>query len=142
MAGASQSISPAAFAAALKELPLSGLYAKAAEISNSIKHLQRSNEEMREFAAESCESERDRSEMHSYVVENEGVIALMRERIQLLKDEVGSRGQRWIEKEDDDGEGSGRDQTEPVVNGTGSSAEPEPQPESVDGDGQDDGVYL
>jgi len=43
-------ISPAAFAEALKDLPMSTLHLKAAELRNSIAHLDYSNEELKPFA--------------------------------------------------------------------------------------------
>lgn len=43
-------ISPAAFAEALKDLPMSTLHLKAAELRNSIAHLDYSNEQLKPFA--------------------------------------------------------------------------------------------
>jgi hypothetical protein len=43
-------ISPARFAEALKDLPLSTLHLKAAELRNSIAHLDYSNEQLKPFA--------------------------------------------------------------------------------------------
>lgn len=43
-------ISPTAFAEALKDLPMSTLHLKAAELRNSIAHLDYSNEQLKPFA--------------------------------------------------------------------------------------------
>ncbi|PYH95850.1 hypothetical protein BO71DRAFT_322351 [Aspergillus ellipticus CBS 707.79] len=104
MSGESLPIAPAAFAEAIKELTLPVLYAKVSEIRNSIAHLHRSNLELRTFVDESCETESDRRELESYILENEGVLVSMTERIALLKAEVEARGQQWIELEDDNKE--------------------------------------
>ncbi|KAL1856042.1 hypothetical protein Plec18170_003910 [Paecilomyces lecythidis] len=93
----SQPITPAAFAEALKSLPLSAVYAKVSEIRNSIAHLHRSNVELKLFIEESAESESDKRELESYISENEGVIETMNERVELCKAEVEERGQQWIE---------------------------------------------
>ncbi|GAD95859.1 hypothetical protein NFIA_016480 [Paecilomyces variotii No. 5] len=92
-----QPITPAAFAEALKSLPLSAVYAKVSEIRNSIAHLHRSNAELKLFIEESTESESDKRELESYISENEGVIETMNERVELCKAEVEERGQQWIE---------------------------------------------
>lgn len=85
------------FAEAIRDLPLPNLYAKVFEIQNSIAHLHRSNDEMRSFITESCETEEDKRELQTYISDNERVFVNMTERIKLLKEEVERRGQRWIE---------------------------------------------
>lgn len=85
------------FAEAIRDLPLPNLYAKVSEIQNSVAHLHRSNDEMKSFIAESCETEEDRRELESYITENERLFITMTERIKMLKDEVERRGQRWVE---------------------------------------------
>ncbi|KAL4877203.1 hypothetical protein BJY04DRAFT_198754 [Aspergillus karnatakaensis] len=90
-------ITPAAFAEAIKELTLPVLYAKVAELQNSIVHLRRSNQELHTFVAESCDNETDKQEIEGYISENEDVLKAMGERIQLCKAEVEERGQTWIE---------------------------------------------
>ncbi|KAL1840653.1 hypothetical protein VTJ49DRAFT_261 [Mycothermus thermophilus] len=50
MSAESQPITPARFAAALKDLPLSSLYLKLLELRNSIAHLDYSNEQLRPYA--------------------------------------------------------------------------------------------
>lgn len=120
-------ITASIFADAIKELPLSTVYAKVSELRNSISHLHRSNDELRSFITSSCESEDDRRELESYVSENEGVVASMQERIGLLKAEVENRGQLWIEVENATDARTDGSQTTSTVNGasrdaTGSSA--------------------
>lgn len=124
MSSEAQPITPAAFAEALKSLPLSALYAKVSEIRNSIAHLQRSNAELKLFIEESTESESDKRELETYITENEVVIETMNERISLCKAEVEERGQQWIEldanpEEQQNGTAEGEETTTtaPVVNG-------------------------
>ena len=83
---------PARFAAALRDLPLSSLHAKAAELRNSITHLLSSNEELKPFAAA---GDKDCAEA---ITENEEVIRRMEERISLLRIEVEGRGMKWVEE--------------------------------------------
>ncbi|KAL4930062.1 uncharacterized protein BDV17DRAFT_47929 [Aspergillus undulatus] len=156
-------ITPAAFAEAIKELTLPVLYVKVAELQNSIAHLQRSNQELRAFIAESCESEADKQELQEYIAENEEVKKSMDERIRLCKAEVEGRGSTWIDLDAEPGAGAGTEGThaqaqgqeqEPeqpagsgsaapaAVNGTASSTDA-PSAERPNGqeDGND-GVYL
>ncbi|KAI9376847.1 hypothetical protein BJX61DRAFT_538540 [Aspergillus egyptiacus] len=151
MSSESLPITPAAFAEAIKELTLPSLYAKVAELRNSIAHLQRSNQELRTFIAESCESDADKRELESYITENEVVMESMNGRIQLCKAEVEGRGQRWIEL-DTGAERNPEHREESDVqntpaagaNGTG-TATPEENPErsrSGEDDGGEDGLYL
>ncbi|KAL2011780.1 hypothetical protein VTN00DRAFT_4498 [Thermoascus crustaceus] len=103
MSAESQPITPAAFAEAIKSLPLSAVYAKVSELRNSIAHLHRSNAELRLFIAENeadeaTASEAEKRELEGYIAENEGVIAAMTERIALLRTEIEvNRGQTWVE---------------------------------------------
>lgn len=92
MSAESQPITPARFAAALPDLTVESLHAKAAEIRNSIAHLKSSNEQLREFA---MEGDKD---CYEAMVENEEVIERMEHRIEMLKAEVEGRGLRWIEE--------------------------------------------
>ncbi|KAL4968967.1 uncharacterized protein BDV14DRAFT_196285 [Aspergillus stella-maris] len=152
-------ITPAAFAEAIKELTLPVLYAKVAELRNSIAHLQRSNLELRQFITESCESEEDQRELAIYVLENEQVKKSMDERIRLCKAEIEGRGSAWIEldlepsseREREGAQGDAQEQTTgpgatatPAVNGTGTGTNAPSTDRSRDreGDGGDDGVYL
>ncbi|OOG01181.1 hypothetical protein ASPCADRAFT_941 [Aspergillus carbonarius ITEM 5010] len=156
MSSESLPIALTAFAEAIKELPLPVLYAKVSEIRNSIAHLHRSNQELRAFIAESCESETDKQELESYIIENEGVAVSMTERIDLLKAEVESRGQQWIElDEKEKGQQNGDSASSPsqATNGTTEGSEATVQrgssnPASTEnsGDAQtgqdEEGVYL
>ena len=96
MSAESRPIAAEAFAAALTELPLSAVYAKALEIQNSKVHLERSNAELRLFIQETPGGDKDCEEA---VVENEDVIKRMVERIALVRAEVEGRGQKWIDLE-------------------------------------------
>ncbi|KAL2043293.1 hypothetical protein N7G274_003599 [Stereocaulon virgatum] len=89
MSSTSIPIPPHRFAEAIKELPLANLHFKAAEIRNSISHLQSSNEQLQYFAGE---GDRDCAEA---IEENVVVIQRMEERIALLKREVEGRGFEW-----------------------------------------------
>ena len=89
MSATAPPITPARFAAALPALPLSNLYAKAAELRNSIIRLEDSNAQLQSFAEEG-----DR-ECADAIRENEEVIARMEERVELLKAEVEGRGFLW-----------------------------------------------
>ncbi|EED20269.1 conserved hypothetical protein [Talaromyces stipitatus ATCC 10500] len=125
MSAEAQPISPIAFAEAIKELPLSSLYAKVSELRNSISHLTRSNEELRTYIIESEEGpdSPDNKELEAYVLENEEVMQAMAERIRLLKVEVEGRGQRWMEEVLEDGDGGEIEedaQSPPLVNGVSS----------------------
>ncbi|RAL12007.1 uncharacterized protein BO97DRAFT_68328 [Aspergillus homomorphus CBS 101889] len=104
MSDESLPISPLAFAEAIKELPLPVLYAKVSEIRNSIAHLHRSNAELQSFIDESCESDTEKRELESYITENKDVVTAMMERVTLLKAEVESRGQQWIELDEKNNE--------------------------------------
>ena len=158
------SITASMFAEAIKDLPLSNIFAKASEIQNSIAHLHRSNDEMRAFVADSCDTEDDKREIEGYVSENEGIVTSMYERIALLKAEVEGRGQRWIEAANGAGANAANaheEQTEPssssetaalaataqpVVNGTteGETHRGETAQESrgSDADREQEGIYL
>ncbi|KAL1967543.1 hypothetical protein VTN77DRAFT_3058 [Rasamsonia byssochlamydoides] len=124
MSAESRPITPAAFAEALKALPLSAVYAKVSELRNSIAHLTRSNEELRTYIRESegGPEAADNKEIEGYIQENEGVIDAMTERITLCKAEIEERGERWIEEGGEpiaDGVlERGGDGTSPVINGT------------------------
>lgn len=99
MSSTSTPIPPHRFAEAIKELPLANLYSKAAEIRNSISHLQSSNEQLQSLADE---GDRDCAEA---IQENVVVIQRMEGRIRLLKAEVEGRGSKWEEDEELNGNG-------------------------------------
>ncbi|KAK4250803.1 hypothetical protein C7999DRAFT_11448 [Corynascus novoguineensis] len=127
MSAESLPITPARFAAALKDLPLSSLHLKVLELRNSIAHLDYSNEQLRPFAEgtttthtttatttttdsteESASPTTGTGEPEARVGvpdqdcldairENEVVIERMQERIRLVRAEVESRGLSWAE---------------------------------------------
>ena len=133
MSSRSGPITAALFADAIKDIPLSLVYSKAAELQNSISHLQRSNNELRNFIADAEEPEEDKRKIQQYIVENEGVIDSMTERIRLLRAEVEARGQPWVGKEDDAAQEVYRE----GQNGTSDESSRQPDGEHADG-----GVYL
>jgi hypothetical protein len=89
-------ITPARFAAALRDLPLSSVALKAAEIRNSIVHLEYSNLQLKPFAHPRSGEAGDPDCVEA-IQENEGVLLRMNERIDLLKAEVERRGVSWRE---------------------------------------------
>jgi hypothetical protein len=113
-------ISPARFAAALKDLPLSSLHLKATEIRNSITHLDYSNEQLRPFAdgTEPSSNGRPDQDCVDAIKENEIVIGRMQERIALLRAEVEARGSSWLEFQNAEELQEGREGGT-LVNGTG-----------------------
>lgn len=159
MSAQSISFTASMFADAIKDLPLPNIFAKASEIENSIAHLHRSNDEMRAFVADSCDTEEDKREIEGYVSDNEGLVTSMLERIALLKAEVEGRGQRWIEAAngtDTNAAGAQGQQTapsssstttaQPVVNGTAEGEahldETAQEPRDSDADREQEGIYL
>ncbi|KAF4632419.1 hypothetical protein G7Y89_g5707 [Cudoniella acicularis] len=117
-------ISPARFAEALKDLPLSTLHLKATEIRNSIAHLDYSNEQLKPFAdgTEGSTNGVPDQDCQDAIRENEVVIARMQERIQLLRQEVENRGSSWMEfrtPEELAQESAQEEGAEGLVNGTG-----------------------
>ncbi|OAA82390.1 hypothetical protein LEL_01935 [Akanthomyces lecanii RCEF 1005] len=104
-------ISPARFAAALKDLSVTMLHLKVLEIRNSIAHLQYSNDQLRPFAdgtataassgaaaatAAASPGEPDQDCVDA-IRENEQVVERMAERIALVRMEVEERGVSWDE---------------------------------------------
>ena len=118
MSAESRPISPGRFAQALKDLPVSSLYAKAHELQNSVAHLRRSNEELKSYSASQAAAGGDRDCLEA-VAENEVVIQRMLERVQLVRAEMERRGRRWHEA--DPGEIRQLEE-EVVVNGYGNGA--------------------
>ena len=91
MSTTARPISPTRFAAAIKELPLSSLHEKAAELRNSQKHLHESNAQLQEYA------EHGDQDCVDAIRENEEVIARIEDRVALLRNEVEVRGFLWSE---------------------------------------------
>ncbi|POS73166.1 hypothetical protein DHEL01_v208443 [Diaporthe helianthi] len=97
-------ITPARFAAALKDLSPASLHLKVLEIRNSLAHLAHSNAQLRPFAEGAVaaiggspgEPDADCAEA---IRENEAVIERMRARIELVRAEVEGRGMSWSEFE-------------------------------------------
>ena len=127
MSSSSQPIPSHRFAAAIKELPLANLHSKAAEIRNSISHLEASNQQLKSYADD---GDRDCAEA---IQENVLVIHRMEERIRLLKSEVEGRGFRWGEDEDKVEDGA------TITNGTGHNERSETSPQVADGSQQNAG---
>ncbi|KAK4093425.1 hypothetical protein Purlil1_2582 [Purpureocillium lilacinum] len=122
MSADTRPISPARFAAALKDLSVGMLHLKVLEIRNSIAHLQYSNDQLRPFAdgsatatatatstasssgtnapaaaaAVAAAGEPDQDCVDA-IRENEQVIDRMAERIALVRIEVEERGMSWTE---------------------------------------------
>lgn len=101
-------ISPAAFAEALEALPLTALHLKAAEIRNSLAHLEYSNAQLEPFARPPAGSAEQPDQVCIDAIEdNLGVMTQMRERLRLLRAEAERRGVGW-------GELLGRDDIEEI----------------------------
>lgn len=97
-------ISPARFAAALKDLSAASLHLKVLEIRNSLAHLAHSNAQLRPFAegtvaALGGEPGEPDADCADAIRENEVVIERMRGRIELVRAEVEERGLSWREFE-------------------------------------------
>ena len=119
MASRSQPITLARFAAALKELPSSSLFAKVAEIRNSMAHLSHSNAELKDFAESGDQACADA------IAENEEVVERMRWRLMLLKGEIEGRGLEWNEPMTTDVDGNfDSTQTEDGFQSNGNSTRP------------------
>ncbi|KAF2862761.1 hypothetical protein K470DRAFT_262629 [Piedraia hortae CBS 480.64] len=89
-------ISLQAFGEAITSLTSGNLFAKAAEIDNSLLHLVQSNEIL---------AQEDDDECRLAVKENEELIKTLKKRLNLLQSEVEKRGLKWTEKESVNGEG-------------------------------------
>ncbi|CAO2650609.1 Nn.00g019010.m01.CDS01 [Neocucurbitaria sp. VM-36] len=137
-------ISPARFAKALEDLPISSLYGKYAELTNQIQHLESSNKELEEYAREN-----DDRDCYEALLENRQVMKRFQERIELIKKEVQEvRGLPFRPQ------GEEIEATTPVTNGTApglrngdattSGAAPQEQsngPAAHNAD-EEDGVFL
>ena len=127
MSSSQTPISPARFAEAIRDLPLSTLSLKVFELRNSIAHLDYSNEELKPFAAGTAGGgggEPDQDCVDA-IRENEVVIKRMLERIELLKVEVETRGASWEELggERKEGEEKEGDREEGLDNGESEGGE-------------------
>ncbi|KAJ4341902.1 hypothetical protein N0V87_001567 [Didymella glomerata] len=126
MSAESTPISAARFAAALNDLPISSLYAKHTELTNSITHLESSNKQLEDFAREN-----DDRDCYEALLENRQVMKSFNERMELIRKEVEAvRGLPWrpqnegeVRKE----EGAiGLNGATPIQNGTDSTASTAP----------------
>ncbi|KAH7170883.1 hypothetical protein EDB81DRAFT_909564 [Dactylonectria macrodidyma] len=120
-------ISPARFAAALKDLSVGMLHLKVLEIRNSIAHLQYSNDQLKPFAegsetaADSGGSGPDQDCVDA-IRENELVIDRMAERVAIIRAEVEERGLSWDEFQSRDEAGSKTEDEPEKINGTAPAA--------------------
>ncbi len=128
-------ISPTQFATALGDLPVETLYAKVAEIRNSIDHLARSNKELEEYS----QTVGGDADCVAALRENEEVVQRMNERIGLIKHEIERRGQKWHE-----GVVNGETDGEVASGGSLGDEELRRQMEErmAEDDGEDEGVHL
>lgn len=91
MSAESTPITAARFAAALNDLPISSLYAKHAELTNSVTHLESSNKQLEDFARDN-----DDRDCYEALLENRQVMKNFNERMELIKKEVEEiRGLPW-----------------------------------------------
>ena len=130
MSSDSRPITTARFAAALAELPISALYAKHAELSNSITHLESSNKQLEDFAREN-----DDRDCYEALLENRQVMKNFNERMDLIRKEVEEvRSLPWrprdeVEVRTEEG-AIGLNGAAPMQNGTNGSIPAEPQARS------------
>ncbi|KAH8727580.1 hypothetical protein GQ44DRAFT_577462, partial [Phaeosphaeriaceae sp. PMI808] len=75
-------ISRSRFASALSDLPIESVYAKYAELRNSITHMESSNKQLEDYARDN-----DDRDCYEALLENKQVITRFLERIELLKKE-------------------------------------------------------
>ncbi|KAF9695994.1 hypothetical protein EKO04_006019 [Ascochyta lentis] len=141
-------ITPARFAAALTDLPISSLYAKHAELTNNIAHLESSNKQLEDFAREN-----DDRDCYEALLENRQVMKNFNERMDLIRKEVEEvRGLPWRPRDEGEvrkEEGTiGLNGTAPAQNGTStaaSGAPPAAQEQnntSAQNGNDEEGVYL
>jgi hypothetical protein len=150
MSADSRPITNARFAAALAELPISALYAKHAELSNSITHLESSNKQLEDFAREN-----DDRDCYEALLENRQVMKNFNERMDLIRKEVEEvRSLPWrprdeVEVRKEEG-AIGLNGAAPTQNGTNQSTPAESQTRSEQTNGtpaqtredEEEGVHL
>ncbi|KAJ0313886.1 hypothetical protein COL5a_007175 [Colletotrichum fioriniae] len=149
MSADTRPISPTQFASALRDLSLPTLHLKALEIRNSILHLEYSNAQLAPYAAgdaTTLDSATDASAGHGpdptcveAIRENDVVIARMRERVQIIRDEVEGRGHSWNEfkskEEVEEEEAEAREGAVAAVNRRGITSESVAGANGVNGNG-------
>ncbi|KAI5369155.1 putative translation machinery-associated protein [Septoria linicola] len=150
MSSTSTPISPGMFSLAIKDLPVDTLYAKAAELLNSMQHLRYSNAQMQQFADEGDEVCKEA------IAENDVVMERMLERVELCRVEVERRGMRWTGHVQEAGGEEGKINGVVEVNGNRGSGAAETRPSGrltdeelrrqleaqMGDDEEDDGVHL
>ncbi|KAF1930783.1 uncharacterized protein M421DRAFT_3076 [Didymella exigua CBS 183.55] len=148
MSAESTPITAARFATALNDLPISSLYAKHAELTNNITHLEASNKQLEDFAREN-----DDRDCYEALLENRQVMRNFNERMNLIRKEVEEvRGLPWrpqhegeVRKEEGD---VGLNGTTPTQNRTNTTANaPQAAEERTNGSSaqtaeDEEGVYL
>ncbi|KAK2611214.1 hypothetical protein N8I77_004580 [Diaporthe amygdali] len=125
-------ITPARFAAALKDLSVASLHLKTLEIRNSLAHLAYSNAQLRPFAdgtqaalgGGGSSSGQPDPDCVDAIRENEAVMERMRERVGLVRAEVEGRGLSWREFE-------AKDEVEDDEPGVTAAAAPAPAAAAV-----------
>jgi len=128
------------YKSAIHQLSTPSLYAEILKLENSIKHLQRSNEELVEHG----KSEEDGSWIVPIIGENEEVIAKQTEQVKFVKDEIVERGMSNEHAEEDISLNTNGAETE-HGNGTGlenGNVNGEEHGDEMDIDELDDGVHL
>jgi len=118
MSAEARPITAARFAAALNELPISSLYAKHAELSNNVTHLESSNKQLEDFVREN-----DDRDCYEALLENRHVMKNFNERMELIRKEVEEvRGLPWRPRDEGEvrkDEGAiGLNSTAPTQNST------------------------
>jgi len=130
------------FAKALEDLPVSSLYAKHAELTNQIAHLESSNRQLEDFARE-----KDDRDCYEALLENRQVVKRFAERKELIKKEVQDvRGLPWRPQGEDATVAATEGHKPVAANGAAATPEQRVGAESTDTGVQDrneeDGVYL
>ncbi|KAH6615070.1 hypothetical protein C7974DRAFT_417270 [Boeremia exigua] len=148
MSTESRPITAARFAAALTELPISSLYAKHAELSNNITHLESSNKQLEDYAREN-----DDRDCYEALLENRQVMKTFNERMDMIRKEVEEvRSLPWRPRDEGEvrkEEGNiGLNGITPLQNGTsptaptGQAAQEQTNGASAQAEEDEEGVYL
>jgi hypothetical protein len=129
-----------AYKATIRQLSTPSLYAEILKLENSIKHLQRSNEELKQHG----ETEEDGSWIVPIIAENEDVIEKQTQQITFIKEEIIERGLSSEHADEDMVETThGESTTNGNGNGTGNgAAHDEEQGDEMQLDDPEDGVHL
>lgn len=122
MSADSVPINPARFAAALKDLNVGSLHAKAAELQNSINHLRSSNSELEDYLRAQPADQRADPDLVDAIQENVEVMERMQSRIRMIKEEVEQRGMPWPSDHEDSTKDDANGEDVTMENGFGDSA--------------------